>query len=138
MFWRGRAWLTGRMAKKKQKKRPDPPRFLVVARTASGHWPHPVEVGVHTAGADSIVSFSVGPHAVNVGGQIPLSGVLDESRTGLNPVFAEEFDAAELHWLVPLLVRLHSGEDVRDEIVSAYRERHGASPETMLVGRPRP
>lgn len=114
------------------KKRPVPPRFLVVARTSPGHYPHPVEVGVHPAGADSLVSFSIGPHVVNAGGQVPLYRVLDESGTGLNPIFAEEFDAAELHWLVPLLVRLLAGEDVTDDIVSAYRALHGRSPETMF------
>lgn len=117
------------------KKKPTQLRFLVVARTDSGHWPHPVEVAVHPAGRDSRVSFSVGPHIVNAGGQIALSRVLDESRTGLNPLFAEEFDAAELHWLVPLLVRLHKGEDVADEIAAAYRERHGRDPESMFQER---
>jgi hypothetical protein len=118
----------------KKRKKPASRRFIVVARTASGHWPHPVEVGVHPVGADSLVSFSIGPHAANAGGLVPLSNVLDETRTGLNPVFAEEFDAAELHWLVPLLVRLHTGEDVKDDIVSAYRERQGKPPETMHIG----
>lgn len=108
----------------------------MVARTNGGHWPHPVEVGVWPAGADSLLSFSIGPHAVNAGGVAALASVLDESRTGLNPVFAEEFEAAELHWLLPFLVRLHAGADVADEIAAAYRERHGRPPERMLVGRP--
>ncbi|SDD85728.1 hypothetical protein [Glycomyces harbinensis] len=116
------------MAKKKQKRKPDPPRFLLLAQTASGSWPHPVEVSLHPAGADSIVGFSIGPHAANVGGRVPLSSVLDGTGTGLNPNFAEEFDAAELHWLVPFLVRLHAGEDVEADIESAYRERHGTWP----------
>ena len=120
----------------KKRRRPQPLSFLVVARTSGGHWPHPVEVGVHPDGADSLLAFSIGPHAVNAGGVVPLANVLDESRTGLNPVFAEEFDAAELHWLVPLLVRLHGGADVAGEIAAAYRERHGRSPETMPVRRP--
>ncbi|MEV0646001.1 hypothetical protein AB0I28_12125 [Phytomonospora sp. NPDC050363] len=118
------------------KKKPAPRRrFLVVARTASGSWPHPVEVRVHPDGANSIVGFSIGPHAANAGGMVHLYTVLDETQTGLNPNFAEEFDAAELHWLVPLLVRLNAGEDVTDEIVSAYRERHGRAPETVFVER---
>ena len=125
------------MAKKKAKKAPEHMRFIVVARTASGEWPHPVEVGVHPAGANTLVAFSIGPHAANAGGMVPLPGVLDGSQTGLNPQFTEEFDAAELHWLVPFLVRLHAGEDVAGEIESAYLERHGKRPETMLIGRPR-
>jgi len=117
------------------KKKPAPMRFLLVARTASGPYPHPVEVWVHPAGADSVVGFSIGPHVVNAGGRVELSHVLDESQTGLNPVFATEFDAAELHWLVPFLVRLRAGEDVSNDIVSAYRALHGKPPETMLVSR---
>jgi hypothetical protein len=39
--------------------------------------------------------------------------------------------AERLDWLVPLLVRLHAGEDVKDEIEAAYRERHGGPPEWM-------
>ncbi|GAA2273327.1 hypothetical protein GCM10009853_028920 [Glycomyces scopariae] len=101
----------------------------MLARTGSGSWPHPVEVGLHAAGADSVVSFSVGPHAVNAGGRVPLANVVDAD--GLNPLFAVEFDAADLHWAVPLLVRLRSGEDVEDEIVAAYRERTGGPPERM-------
>ncbi len=131
---RCRAWLNGRMA---EKRRPAPLRFLVVARTAPGPWPHPVEVAVHPAGADSIVAFSLGPHAANAGGQVALSRVLDGSRTGLNPAFTEEFEAARLHWLVPFLVRLHAGEDVTDGIVAAYRAAHGTAPETMRIGRSR-
>ncbi|WP_030144373.1 hypothetical protein [Glycomyces sp. NRRL B-16210] len=113
------------------KKKPATLPFLVVARTGPGPYPHPVEVAVHPAGADSRVSFSVGPHAVNAGGQVALARVLDESETGLSPVFAQEFDAAELHWLVPLLVRLHAGEEVKEEIVSAYKALHGKTPEIM-------
>ncbi|MFB9659523.1 hypothetical protein ACFQS3_07100 [Glycomyces mayteni] len=111
------------------KQRKPPPRFIVVARTGSGRWPHPVEVGVHPAGKDSLVSFSIGPHAVNAGGVVPIGNVLlgDE----LNPMFSEEFEAAELHWLVPLLVRLRGGEDVAEEIRSAYTALHGRRPETM-------
>lgn len=113
------------MAKRKRVQR----RFIVVARTPSGSYPHPVEVMVHPAGRDSILGFSIGPHVVNAGGLVPLANVLDETRTGLNPMFAKEFDAAELHWLVPHLVRLHAGEDVAADIKSAYREIHGKWPE---------
>ncbi|GLZ78496.1 hypothetical protein Afil01_33030 [Actinorhabdospora filicis] len=116
-------------------KKPTPLRFLVVARTPSGPYPHPVEVGVHLDGVNSIVSFSIGPHAANAGGLVALSHVLDETRTGINPLFEQEFAAAELDWLVPRLIRLHGGEDVTDEIMSAYREQHGKRPETMHVSR---
>lgn len=109
--------------------------FLVVARTGSGPWPHPVEVAVHPAGRDSRVSFSVGPHAVNSGGQFKIAHVLDHERTGINPVFDEEFTAAELDWLVPFLVRLGRGEDVREEIREAYVQRHGRRPEVLWQER---
>lgn len=115
------------MANKKRATLP----FIVVARTKPGHYPHPVEVAVHPAGANSRVSFSVGPHAVNAGGQVALASVLNETQTGLNPLFAQEFDAAELHWLVPLLVRLYAGEEVQDEIVATYKALQGKPPETM-------
>lgn len=105
--------------------------FIVVARTDPGPWPHPVEVALHPAGPDSRMSFSVGPHAANSGGQLALSRVLDDRRTGLNPMFDEEFASGDLHWLVPYLVRLHNGEDVEDEIVEAYAARHGRAPQLM-------
>ncbi|RSN31646.1 hypothetical protein DMC61_16075 [Amycolatopsis sp. WAC 04169] len=112
-----------------------PLRFLVIARTAPGRHPHPMEVAVHLAGAASRVSISVGPHAVNAGGQVPISAVLDESRTGLSPYWAEQFDEADLHWVVPYLVRLQAGEDVADEIVAAYTARHGEAPAKMFQDR---
>jgi hypothetical protein len=104
----------------------------VVARTPPGPWPHPVEVWIQPDGVDSQMSFSLGPHAANVGGTVPVSRVLDDGAR-LNPVFAQEFEAAELHWLVPLLVRLNRGQDVTDEIVEAYRARHGTYPEEILT-----
>ena len=109
--------------------------FLVVARTGPGPYPHPIEVGVHADGPRSRMSFSVGPHAANAGGQLPLARVLDEERTGLDPAFTTEFDAGQLHWLVPYLVRLHAGEEVLDEIIAAYRDQHGKAPRWM--GQPR-
>ncbi|MFI9455009.1 hypothetical protein [Amycolatopsis sp. NPDC052450] len=112
-----------------------PLRFLVIARTAPGHHPHPMEVALHPAGAASRVSISVGPHPVNAGGQVALSQVLDESRTGLSPNWTEEFDQADLHWAVPYLVRLQAGEDTTDEIVAAYTARHGKPPATIHQGR---
>ncbi len=115
--------------------RDQPLQFLVVARTGPGRYPHPVEVAVHPAGADTRLSFSVGPHAANAGGQLPLTMVLDGLQTGLNPMFETEFDAADLHWLVPYLVRLRSGEDVTHEIVEAYVDRHGRSPEVVVQAR---
>ncbi|MDA1386597.1 MULTISPECIES: hypothetical protein [Glycomyces] len=39
--------------------------------------------------------------------------------------------AARLDWPVPLLVRLHAGEDVKGEIEAACRERHDGPPEWM-------
>src|ERR1044071_4467103 len=99
--------------------------FLLVARTGPGDYPHPVEVAVHAAGPKSRMSFSLGPHAANVGGQIPLSRVLDGPGTGLNPSFEKEFAAGDLSWLLPYLVRLQAGEDVESEIVEAYTARHG-------------
>jgi hypothetical protein len=114
---------------RRRQKREEPPRFIMVAQTASaGGYPHPIEVGVQPNGADSVLAFSIGPHMANVGGLVRLDTVLDEHRTGLNPQFNEEFEAAELDWLVPLLVRLHAGEDVAEEINSAYQERHGKQP----------
>jgi hypothetical protein len=110
----------------KKRKRQAPPRFIVVARNE-----YPIEVGVQPNGADSVLAFSIGPHVLNAGGLVPLGNVLDWERTGLNPQFDEEFEAAGLDWLVPLLVRLHTGEDVADEIKSAYQERHGKRPEMM-------
>lgn len=102
--------------------------FLVVARTDPGPYPHPVEIAVHADGARSRMSFSIGPHAANAGGQLALARVLDEERSRLNPMFETEFAAADLHWLVPCLVRLQSGEDVLDEIAEAYAGRHGRAP----------
>lgn len=52
--------------------------------------------------------------------------VLDCDR--LNPVFAQEFDAGGLAWLVPLLVRLRAGDDVTQEIIDGYRVEHGRYP----------
>ncbi|MFI6304766.1 hypothetical protein ACIBCH_23080 [Amycolatopsis thailandensis] len=112
-----------------------PLRFLVIARTAPGRHPHPMEVAVHPAGAASRVSISVGPHPVNAGGQVTLSAVLDGSRTGLDPLWEKDFDAAELHWAVPYLVRLQAGEDTTDEIVAAYTARHGTAPATIFQAR---
>lgn len=109
--------------------------FLVMARTGAGRYPHPVEVALHPAGPDSRMSFSIGPHVVNAGGQLALARVLDDQRTGLNPQFEEEFAAGDLHWLMPFLVRLFAGEDVKDEIVAAYVARHGRAPEVMLQER---
>ncbi|MFG3342458.1 hypothetical protein [Glycomyces sp. NPDC048151] len=124
------------MAKKK-KRGPDTMSFLVLARTESGAYPHPVEVALYPDGANSIAAISIGPHAANAGGLVHLSGLIDQARGELNPAHKAEFDAAELHWLVPFLVRLQAGEDVTKEIVAAYRERHGSQPETMLLARTR-
>ncbi|THV24247.1 hypothetical protein [Glycomyces paridis] len=127
--------MAGRKARRK--KAHPTLRFLVMARTGSGRYPHPVEVGLYPDGAESIVSFSIGPHVVNAGGLVRLAFVIDEPSGELNPVFQQEFDAAELHWLVPYLVRLLAREDVTEEIVAAYQARHGKRPESMHIGRPR-
>lgn len=109
--------------------------FLVVANTGSGPYPHPVEVALHPDGVDSRMSFSLGAHVANVGGQLPLSEVLDDEWTGLDPGFQLEFDAGDLHWLVPYLVRLMAGEDVTYDIVSAYVARHGRQPKVLRQRR---
>ncbi|WP_410660824.1 hypothetical protein [Amycolatopsis sp. lyj-112] len=118
-----------------KKTKRQPLRFLVIARTAPGRHPHPMEVAVHPAGSASRFSISLGAHPVNAGGQVALSAVLDESRTGLNPVWEKEFEAAELHWVVPYLVRLQAGEDTPDEIVAAYTARHDKAPATIFQDR---
>ncbi|MFD0556457.1 hypothetical protein FB566_1697 [Stackebrandtia endophytica] len=115
------------------KKKPAPRRTIVLAQTGSGHWPHPVEVTLQLGGDVVQVGFSLGPHIVNAGGLVPLANVLDETGTGLNPMFSEEFDAAQLHWVIPYLARLHTGEDVIDEIHTAYRERHGKPPRIVAT-----
>lgn len=102
--------------------------FLVLARTQPGDWPHPVEVLLHPDGPRSRMSFSLGPHAANVGGQVALSDVIDPGGAGLDPRFTEEFDAADLHWVVPLLERLLDGDEVTEGITAAYRERRGRAP----------
>ena len=104
----------------------------MLAQTESGHWPHPVEVTLQLGGAAVQVGFSLGPHPVNAGGLVALANVLDETGTGLNPMFTEEFDAARLHWAIPYLARLQAGEDVTDEIIAAYRDRHGKPPRILV------
>ncbi|KHL10545.1 hypothetical protein CLV56_1946 [Mumia flava] len=120
------------MEKHDERERDRPQGFLVVARTAPGPYPHPVEVAVYPDGRDSRIAFSIGPHAANVGGQVPLARVVDALQDDTDPAFTEEFDAADLHWLVPFLVRLRAGEDVTDEIIDAYEAKHGTRPEVLV------
>lgn len=117
-----------------RKKRDRTLPFLVVARTGSGPFPHPVEIALHPDGAASRMSFSLGPHAVNVGGQVALARVVDQ-ETGLSPHFQLEFDAGDLHWLVPFLQRLMRGEDVAAEIRAAYVARSGQRPDVRWQAR---
>lgn len=102
--------------------------FLVLASTPPGDYPHPIRVMLHPDGARSRMAFSLGPHAANVGGQVALSVVVDPGGAGLDPRFTREFDAADLHWVVPFLQRLQDGEEVTSEVEAAYRERHGRAP----------
>lgn len=114
----------------------DEPRpYYVLASTGPGPWPHPVEVTVHPDGLDTRLTFSIGPHAGNVGGELGLDGVLDGEWADLDPGFSEEFDAADLRWLVPYLVRLAAGEDAFPEVVDEYVRRHGRQPDVRLQGR---
>lgn len=107
-------------------------RFVIVGRSDDGT----VTIAVAPARADSRVSISVGPHAANVGAQLGLADVLDESLTRLNPVHRDEFDQARCNWVVPLLVRLAAGKDVKErKLVSAYEKVHGYEPEIELQTR---
>jgi hypothetical protein len=73
----------------------------------------------------------MGPHIVNVGGQIPVTRVVIDGE--LNEMFADEFDACSARWLVPHLAQLSAGDDVTvDDLVEAYRSRFGHAPTTEL------
>lgn len=107
-------------------------RFVIVGRSDDGV----VTIGVAPARADSRVSISVGPHAANVGAQLGLTDVLDESLTRLSPVHREQFDQARCNWLVPHLVRLAAGKDVKErKLVSAYEKHHGYEPDIEVQTR---
>lgn len=105
--------------------------FLVLGHSPKGAtgWPHPVTIGVHPRGTTTLLNVSMGPHIVNVGGQLLLSRVIIDGE--LNESFAEEFDACDARWLVPYLARLAESEQVTDdELSAAYRSRHGRYPRT--------
>lgn len=105
--------------------------FLLLGHSPEGAtgWPHPVSISVHPRGRTTLINFSVGPHIVNSGGQIPVGRVIVDGE--LNEVLAEEFDACEARWLVPYLARLAAGEDVTaDDLVAAHRSRFGQRPRT--------
>jgi hypothetical protein len=107
-------------------------RFVIVGRSDDGT----VTIGVAPARADSRVSISVGPHAANVGAQLGLTDVLDESLTRLRPGHRDEFDQARCNWVVPHLVRLAEGKDVKErKLVAAYEKRHGYEPDIEVQTR---
>ena len=111
---------------------PDYLHFVVVGVSDDGT----VRIGVAPARADSRVSISIGPHAANVGAQVPLAHVLDESRTRLGPAHKEEFDAARCNWVVPYLVRLAEGRDVKEsKLVAQFEKRHGYAPDVETQPR---
>jgi hypothetical protein len=103
--------------------------FLVLGHSPEGAtgWPHPVTISIHPRGKTTLLNFSVGPHAANVGGQIPVTRVIFDGE--LNETFAEEFDACEARWLVPHLAQLAAGENVTAiDLIGAYRSRFGHQP----------
>lgn len=107
-------------------------RFLVLGRSHDGT----VAVAVAPARAHTRVAISVGPHAANVGGQMGLDVVLNETKTKLSPALQEYFDKARLNWLVPYLVRLAEGRDVKEsKLASAFEKRHGYAPDCELQHR---
>lgn len=106
--------------------------FVVVGRSDDGT----VSIAVAPARSDSRVAFSIGPHAANVGGQVPVRDVLDETGTRLSPMYADHFDAARCNWVVPYLVRLAEGRNVREsKLVAAFEKRHGYAPEVETQQR---
>jgi hypothetical protein len=105
--------------------------FLVLGHSPAGAtgWPHPVTISIHPRSKTTLLNFSMGPHIVNVGGQIPVTQVIFDGE--LNEAFAEEFDACEARWLVPHLAQLATGENVTViDLIGAYQSRFGHHPET--------
>ncbi|GAB3817303.1 hypothetical protein GCM10028820_18030 [Tessaracoccus terricola] len=103
--------------------------FIVLGHSPDGAtgWPHPVTISVHPRGRTTLLNFSVGPHAANVGGQIPVTRVILDG--GLNESFAEEFDACEARWLVPHLAELVDGVNVTaTDLIGAYQSKFGHRP----------
>lgn len=109
----------------------EPLDFLVLGHSPNGAtgWPHPVTISVYPRGKTTLLNFSIGPHIVNSGGQVPITRVMPGGE--LNEAYAEEFDACEARWLVPYLARLAANEIVtKRELISAYQSRHGRPPKT--------
>ena len=107
-------------------------RFVVLGRSDDGT----VTIAIAPARVDTRVSLSAGPHASNAGGQVGLDVVLNETRTKPSPVWQEYFDAARANWLVPFLVRLAEGRDVKEsKLVKAFEKRHGYAPDIELQPR---
>ena len=105
--------------------------FLVLAHSPEGAtgWPHPVTISVYPRGKTTLLNFSMGPHVVNAGGQMPVTQVILDGE--LNEKYVEEFDACEARWLVPHLVRLAADERITDQdLVRAYQSRFGRRPKT--------
>ena len=103
--------------------------FLVLGHSPDGAsgWPHPVTISVHPRGKTTLLNFSVGPHVVNVGGQVPVTRVILDGE--LNETFAEEFDACEARWLVPQLAQLAAGKHVTvTDLIGAYESKFGHRP----------
>ena len=103
--------------------------FLVLGHSPDGAsgWPHPVTIAIHPRGKTTLLNFSMGPHIVNVGGQIPVTRVILEGE--LNETFAEEFDACDARWLVPHLAGLaEDGIVTESDLIEAYRAKFGRGP----------
>lgn len=107
-------------------------RFIVLGRSDDGT----VTMSVAPARADTRVAISVGPHASNAGGQVGLDVVLNETRTKPSAGWQEYFDKARLNWLVPYLVRLAEGRDVKEsKLMAAFEKRHGYAPDVEVQPR---
>lgn len=109
--------------------------FLVLGHSPDGAagWPHPVTIGVLPRGAATLVNLSMGPHTINVGGQVGVARVIRDGE--LDETYAEEFDACGARWLVPYLARLAAGEEIsEEELIGAYRARFGREPATEQSG----
>lgn len=103
--------------------------FLVLGHSPDGAsgWPHPATISVHPRRTTTLLNFSLGPHIVNAGGQVPVTQVVIDGA--LNETYAEEFDACDARWLVPYLARLAAGEGISaQELIGAYESKSGYPP----------
>lgn len=75
--------------------------FLVLGRSpdVTTSWPHRVAISVYPRGETTLLNFSVGPHIVNTGGQVPVTQVILDDE--VNETYAEELDACDARWFVP-------------------------------------